>query len=382
MRQNDGKQRKKVFYIDPQSMHHPAIYDYFLLAEISADLTYFCSKYLDQLRHNHITYKPVFAYNNIKSDALKAVSYILSYAAILWYVLTLRPDVIHVQWYKIPRLDYMFYKVVKALSKTHIVFTAHNVLPHNTGEKYATIYAKLYRLVDHIIVHTQRSKTEIAEQFGIDQDKIHVIRHGLTRLTYDEKKYDEEKAYYARKYKTDNKLVFASVGEQSPYKGVDIVAEVWATTKELRQNNDCLLLMVGRQKGVDLSQLEGIENVYIENRRISNEEFLYVLRHTDVYLLLYRNISQSGTLLDAMAEHVPVLVTDVGGLTEPMKVGRVGWIAEKADVESVRRAMTALVKDKEAVKAVRQNEADWKKVEQTFNWHDIGLATQRLYDEA
>ncbi len=376
------KKSKCIFFIDPQSMLNLAIYDYNLLSNIDGDIYYFCSKHYDFKPIKGIRFIPVFAYNKINNIVIKAISYMISYWLIMAYIIMIRPDVIHIQWFKIPTLDYFFFKFVKRLSKIKIIYTAHNILPHDSGDKYKKIFEKSYRSFDAIIVHTKETKDKLEKLFELNSDKIHIINHGLLKLEIDKCEYQQKEKEFDKKYKTNgDKIIFTSLGEQSLYKGIDILAEVWSTTPELNKSKYCELRIIGKNANVDLSKLNNIHNVVIDNRKIPNDEFFYLLTHSDVYLLPYRRISQSGALLTAISEHIPILVTETGGLTEPFEVAKIGWKISKADYHELKNMLVYLCNNKEEIKDLKNSKDVWKKVCDFYDWSRIGKKTQYLYEQ-
>lgn len=381
METDDGKKRKRVFFIDPMSMGNPARYDYWLLSAIANyDITYFCSKFIDISAHQHLTYRHVFRYNNLSNATLKTLSYICSYACILVYILVKRPDIIHVQWFKIPISDLVFYKVVKMLTHAKLIFTAHNVLPHNSGKRYAASFKKIYHLFDRIIVHSKRTRHEMLGKFRLPSDHVVVIVHGIHPMHCDKCLYAQQEEELDKKYGLSGKFVFSSLGEQSPYKGIDMLARVWAETEALRSDDNLRLIIAGKVKGLDLSMLEGINNVTVVDKRISDEEYFYLLIHSDVQLFPYRQISQSGALMIALAHHIPVLVTDEGALTDALNVANVGWKIGSCTFQRLRDALIAIAGDKQTAARIKEDQQEWQKVEQAFDWHKISLETQALYD--
>lgn len=373
---------KIVFYVDPQSMINLAKYDYYLLEKISMPIYYFCSIYYDFDTNPALTYRKVFSYNHKKHNWQKAVSYIRSYLTILHHVVRLRPAVIHIQWFRIPHFDYAMVRLFQQLG-TKVVFTAHNILPHQGNEnKNVDVFQKAYHAFDRIIVHSQATKEELIQTFHVTPDKIAVINHGILPLEYDVQVYEDNYHLYDEKYALDGKIVFSALGYQNYYKGTDLLAKVWAETPELRENQHCVLIIKGKvnDSSIDLSVINGIDNVIFEPQRISDEEFVYLLRHTDVYLLPYRDISQSGALMTVMTEHIPVLVTKVGGLAEPLTVAPIGWVISQLSPENLRQALLDLINHPAKIKAVKDDSNSWSTVCQHYDWGNICKQTQSLYE--
>lgn len=375
-----------VFYIDPQSYRNLSTYDYSLLCKVSDfNIYYLCSKYYDSKRHEWIHYHPIFSYNQIKGKLPKALCYIYNYLLVLTLIVRYRPRLIHLQWVRLPRFEYYFYKIVTNVFKTNFVYTAHNVLPLHTGDKEKEIYSKLYHLATHIIVHTEDTRSQLLRLFGLDGEKVSVIQHGRLKLEYDSKLYEAQVTDYDKKYQLRNdQIIFTSLGEQSRYKGADIIADVWANTPELNQNNNCKLVMVGKQRGIDLTQLKQFSNVIVDDRMIPNEEYYYLLTHADVYLLTYRktSFSQSGALMTALTERIPVLVTDVGGLADPLKIADIGWcVKDVCQKNQLKDMILHILGNKEKIQKIKADTESWEKVYKFYDWERLSLQTQALYHQ-
>lgn len=367
-------------YIDPQSYQNLATYDYNLLSHLEGQVHYLCSCYYDYYPlPSHVQQHRLFRYNNLQSRLSKAVSYILSYLCIFFLLIWWRPQVIHLQWIRIPFFDIALMKIVKLLTGSRLIFTAHNILPHDTGNRHYAAYHQLYRLADAIIVHSQATKHHLLSVFDIEAKKVAVIEHGLLKPTYNPDMLTAEEPQYEKKYKLSGKTVFSALGYQYYYKGVDVLAEVWATTPELCENDNCILLLVGRNRGVDLSIANGIKNIIVDDRIISNEEFFFLLSHTDVYLLPYRDISQSGVLMTLISTGTPFLVTDVGGLTEPLKLANVGWQMPHLSTDILRKRLLWLMNHPDSISDAKHNEEGWHLLRQHYDWGRIGKQVLNLY---
>ena len=373
-----------IFYIDPQSMINLAKYDYYLLRGIDMPVCYFCSKYYDADINPRMTYKRVFRYNKMRSNWMKAVSYIASWLLILLNVVIKQPKVVHIQWFRIPSFDYMMVRILQRLFRIKVVFTAHNILPHQGNEsKNTDTFRKAYHSFDRIIVHSQTTRQEIVDTFHVDGNKIEVIRHGILPFNVSDEQYKACKPQLDEKYAAlRGKTVFSALGYQNFYKGTDLLASVWASTPELRNSKDAMLLIIGKvnEARLDLSMLEGISNVISDNRRIPDEEFVYLLRHTSVYLLPYKEISQSGAMLTVLTEHVPLLLTDVGSLAEPLAVAPIGWKIQPSDEQDLKKALLYLIDHNEEIETIHNGHEAWEKVCAFYDWTIISRQTQELYE--
>ncbi len=368
---------KKVFFIDPQSYHNLSVYDYELLTNVKdIELFYFHNVKYQLSEMPSKEHSAVFSYSDKKGVA-KGMSYARSLIKIAIHAWKLRPEVVHIQWLRAFTLDKIFLKFLHIIG-SKVVFTAHNVVPHEAGEQDEKNYAWYYRHVDAIIVHTERSKHELQEQFRL-ANKVEVIPHGLLPMSDNFEEVEHRRATLSKELQTEGKIIFSLMGHQDYYKGTDLVADAWLSSEGLHSNEQCMLLIIGKNKNVDLSRLKGCRNVVIVDEIVSSIDFEAYLRLTSVVLLPYRKISQSGVLLTCIDRGVPVVVTDVGGLTDPLKYGEVGWNIGQATVESLKKILLQLINAPQQITAVANNHEAYERIKEVYSWKTIGQATSALY---
>ena len=167
--------KQYAFYIDPQSYKNLAIYDYSLLTNLRSEqleMVFFGSTSYDYLPLDDIRFIKIFSYNKKGNSLSKAISYVWSYMVIMYYIVRLRPQVIHFQWFKLPSFDKLVVAMLRRMTGIRLVHTAHNLLPHDTGDRYKAVYHKLYHTVHHIVVPSQNTRQQLCEMFGIDGSKV------------------------------------------------------------------------------------------------------------------------------------------------------------------------------------------------------------------
>lgn len=374
-----------VFFIDPQSYNGLEVYDKSLLDNIDAGLEvrFLCSSLFKSEtlgRGGKIPIIRIFSYNT-KQGVSKIISYLHSLLRVKREIKKYKPHVLHIQWIKIPFLDLLFYKYIKNRFKVKIVFTAHNVVPHESNEREQRLYGNFYSIVDSFIVHEEKSKSELKERFGISENRIHVIRHGVLDLPTDPDLVKKEYEDIIGRYHIDNDaIVFASLGLQSYYKGTDVLMTVWKKNAQSFKEKSCHLVLAGSFNGLSADILEGCDNVCVENSYVSNERLQAFLKRANVVLLPYRAISQSGLLLTAIANKAPFLVTDVGGISEPLTIANVGWQIPYCDEVLLYNAMMELASNREMVINKKyHNDTSWETVQDAYSWETIANKTSELY---
>jgi len=84
-------------------------------------------------------------------------------------------------------------------------------------------------------------------------------------------------------------------------------------------------------------------------------------------------------MLTVLTEHIPLLLTDVGSLAEPLTIAPIGWKMERADEAELRRALLNILSHKEDIETIRNNRQAWEKVCAFYDWQNISRQTQELY---
>lgn len=360
----------KLFYVDPMSYNNLSKYDKALLNNIPmADKVYFCNSRLDCIGHQGVKIQKIFNYSD-KKGAWKEISYIKSMLLVIWKIYRKVPDIVHFQWFKSPAFDYLMILIIKKTTRTKIVFTAHNVLPHDTGYKFKKIYCKIYQASDSIIVHTNRTKLEIVSRFHIQKEKISVIPHGVLTVGNIESRP-------SKKTKTDL-IEFLFFGNLANYKGIDLLVEAWQSSSILFNCPNIHLTIAGRGE-VDFKQIKQCKNVTIVNRFIEEHEVVNIIRRSDVVILPYRKISQSGVLMSVIKYKKAVIVSNVGGLTEPFEMGDIGWIIERLNVACLRETLEKAAKSRKKIQTIQCDEKTWLKIQNHYSWESIGNKTIDTY---
>ncbi len=379
------------FFIDPMSYGTIAQYDRMLLNGIVNNIIeshdqkyrikYFCSRLLPYKYSCPIKTSKIFFYNKIPTSLFKGISYLLSYIILLIHTIYTRPDKIHIQWIRLPKLDLLFLKIFKRLN-CEIIYTAHNLVPHNNSKRSKELeFKKYYKKVDKIIVHSVNTKLELNKTFGIDINKIFVIAHGLLPIEADNSKVETEIQNINKQFNLRGKIVISCLGVQSNYKGSDLIVDAWNNNSELHQNGNVLLIIAGKSKNINFNSIKRYSNVVIEEGFLTNERYLAYLKLSDITLLPYRQISQSGSLLTALREKIPVMVSSVGGLTDPLKIADVGWSLGMPNEINLSNCLIDLLKKPKEISQKKDNEGEWSKLFHALSWDGIGKNTLEIYNK-
>lgn len=256
--------------------------------------------------------------NNI-SNIVKGLNVITNYFLLIWILLRGRYDVVHFQWLALlekTSIESFFLKIISKKSK--IVFTVHNIYPHSIdidrGSKAAICYKnnflKIDKYISHYIVHTEKSKEDLASEYSIDKKRISVCNHGI--FTPEKITKTEER--------NDTRLKICMFGSQNVYKGTDLL--VSAVSRLTESNRDKISVTIaGLSSDYRDSECylvaKKIGVVWID-KLLSEEELDSLIRNSDILVFPYRTISQSGALLLALSYCKPIIASDLPQFKETL----------------------------------------------------------------
>ena len=255
--------------------------------------------------------------NKIKRS-VKALEGVVNYIYLLFFVLLTQPKIIHFQWLpflEVSSIERFFLQLIKLVSsKSKLLLTVHNIYPHNSREnsriKYKARFALVEKFFDKFILHLQTSKAEFCREFGIDVFRCKVIPHGVF----------EPDNLKVTSHKRGNKLRLIMYGNQSYYKGTDILVDAIALLPKEIQNQVCTTI-VGKISNDYLSLLQdkakGL-NINIIPEFVSDEKLNQMILDSDIIVLPYREISQSGVLLLALFFERPIICSNLPSFRETL----------------------------------------------------------------
>lgn len=241
------------------------------------------------------------------------------------------------------------YPLFRLLGK-RIVYTAHNVLPHDADTvANRIVYWIVYRVLSNaIIVHGQAIKERLVHEFNVPADKIHTVAHG-TYHPLDNPRVTKESARDTLGIPQKERVLLC-FGLQRYYKGTHFVLEA---LKDY-QAEDLTLLIRGHAP--ERSYQDLIERMVRSHRggttvdarfgAVSDSDMEVLFKASDIVLIPYLEGSQSGIKFMAYAYGRPVLASNIGSLREYIQPGVSGEVfavgEHAAFLESLERMLASI----------------------------------------
>ncbi len=236
-----------------------------------------------------------------------------------------KPDLVIIRYW-LPFMAPCLGTVARLLDKnTKVIGLTDNVIPHEhrLGDKALTGY--FTKACDGFIAMSRKVEEELKE---FSESPTLYMPHPINDQFGEV--IPKENARRHLKLDVDGKYLLF-FGLIRKYKGLDLLLEAMADDRM----KDVKLIVAGEfyddpEEYFQLIEEKNIANrIIIRNEFIPQEEIKYYFSACDMVAQTYHTASQSG--ITPMAYHFgcPMLVTNVGGLSETVPHGKVGYVVER-----------------------------------------------------
>lgn len=319
----------------------------------------------------------------------KASRVLIFYAKLIRYALTAKPKIFHILWNnKFESFDRTLLTLYYRFLGKKIVLTVHNVNAAKRDSKDSRLNRLTlriqYRLADHVFVHSEKMKTELLEEFGIQESRVTVIPFGINNAVPNTSLTSGQARQRLGLRANEKTILF--FGNITPYKGLEFL--VTALRQVIRIGNDYRLIIAGRLKDCEnyWSAIrekidEGVKRgqIVLRVEFIPDQEVEIYFKAADVLVLPYRHVYQSGVLFLGYSFGLPALVADVGSLKEEILEGRTGFVFKPEDPVDLARAIETYFSSDlyRNLGARRQKIHDYARA--THDWDIVGQVTMGVY---
>jgi glycosyltransferase involved in cell wall biosynthesis len=308
----------------------------------------------------------------------KALEYPIDLMFLGRHIEQAKPDVLHYQWVWMPTLDGLMLKRFKAMG-IQLVYTAHNVLPHEERRWHRKQYASLHKTVNQIIVHSESNKRELLGTFVLDARNVHVIPQGNFD-DFSSEALTKEKAKEMLGIDPKQRVILFS-GLIRRYKGVKSLIRAFPMVKKRLPTTK---LLIAGKPNEDFSPYENligglgiVEDVITHLRFIPYKELTAYFCAADVVVLPYLKTYQSAVVFTAYTFGRPVIATATGGLPEMVEEGKSGYVVLPADEKMLAEAICEILSNE--TKMVEMGCYARHLAETKYAWPDIARATLEVY---
>ena len=292
-------------------------------------------------------------------------------------------SVVHFQFFRRPRVESLYLLLLR-LSGARLVFTAHNIVPHESSRIDRWLNVLVYRTVHEIVVHSDITRRALLEQFPVPASKVHVVPHGNFDHYRSESDPDRDQARRRLGLQPDDHvcLFFGYIRE---YKGLDTLLEAFPAAAA---RDDRLRLVVAGAPHTEALRAEYTamiqrsaysERILFHDDFVDSEDVPVYFQAADLVVLPYKNIYHSGIIHLAYSFGKPVLATNVGDFSETIVQGRSGFVLDQNTAEALAAGLNACFQDEGEL---RRMGAYARELSATrYCWREIGASTGKIYRE-
>ena len=310
---------------------------------------------------------------------MRGLKYIQCLLKSIYYSKKVGSQLIHYHFFHFTFIELLTIILTK-LYGFKIVITVHDVKSFYGKGDNPIIKNIILKSALGLIVHNQFSKGRMINTFHVTQNKISIIPHGHY-IDMVNNNIDNEIAKRSLKLNINNKYILF-FGQIKKVKGLEILLYAMSNIVEMFDN--VKLIIAGRVWKDDYTKYEYLikelnlqSHVISHIRYIKNEEVDYYFKASDIVVLPYSEIYQSGVLLMAMSYKKPVIVSNIPGMTELISHGKNGLIFNNGDNSELSNCIAQLLSNKDLSEKLA-NEG-YKTVRDDCCWTRIGINTSKFY---
>lgn len=261
-------------------------------------------------------------------------------------------------------------------SKIDIVYTKHNPIQFDSmGSGFLNkilhrIDIFLFNKANYIFTLSDYVRKSLLKIPNVNSDRIRSFPLGIH---YSIKNENNHGPFFK-----DNKLHLLFFGRILSYKGIDVLAEAFEIMKN---ENLPVILTIAGEGNINKNTLDKLNNAgaILLNKWINDDDLSEMLLVTDVVVVPYTHASQSGPVGIAIAHHIPIIATDVGGLPEQIKHDLNGLVIKSGDAKAIVNAVKSILQNISLLNKYSQGAKEL--CEKDFSWNFITKKMDSFFND-
>jgi glycosyltransferase involved in cell wall biosynthesis len=310
-----------------------------------------------------------FYLHNIKTidiSVLSALSYSLRSIRLLSRI---RPQIVHSQSiFRTGLASLLFYKLYK---KPYIVYTRGDDVYSKWGPG-EILTRKILKNSASNLTLTEDMKKEMKKLF---KTTVKVIPNGISLDGFNA--ISKDKARSSLKI-PDGVKVILFVGRFHPIKGLKYLVEAASIIK--KQGHDFRLILVGdgeeRKIIEDRAEMLGLKDNIMITGKVPFEKVQEYMVASDVFVLPSISEGFPNVILEAMAARLPIIATNIGGLSEIMQDGVNGYLVEPKNSGQIADKISYLIQNESVMLKMSENN---KLRSREYSWDGVAKSLEDVY---
>jgi len=262
-----------------------------------------------------------------------------------------------------------FARIVKGNKHTKMVAITDNIIPHEKHfyDKPCTNY--FLESLDSAVAMSKKVLVDLQTLFPNKKVAKHSQYHAHPLYDNFGAKINREEA--CKQLNLDpNRSYLLFFGFIRNYKGLDLLLEAMALLPETCKNIDLIVAGEFYEDSLpytDIIAKHGLENrIHLHTKFIPNDDVRIYFSAADVVAQPYRSATQSGVSQVAYHFEVPMIITNVGGLSELVPHGKAGMVCEPT-AEGLSEAIVSIFEGQN----IPQMKENLKELKKQFSWESM-----------
>jgi glycosyltransferase involved in cell wall biosynthesis len=230
---------------------------------------------------------------------------------------------------------------------------------------------------NRVIVCSQSMKDEICNHFNLPQSKVEVIPNAIDATQYHT---DADRTEVRQRYGVgQNEKLVLCVGRLVPQKGMEYFIRAIPTID--KQFPEAKYVIVGEGWSRDILESEaritGLNNKIRFTGFLSDQAVIDLMTSADVLVVPSIYEPFGIVALEGMATGVPVVASNVGGLSEVIEHDRTGIFVYPRSPESIAWGIERVLSDPDHAKRLAENAKE--KLHKAYSWEAVAMKTVEVY---
>jgi glycosyltransferase involved in cell wall biosynthesis len=237
-----------------------------------------------------------------------------------------------------PILSFIAYFTPRETKKVALI---HNLISHESRFYESFLIKMFVKQQDAFVVLSEKVKNDVVKINS--KAKVLTLFHPL--YTHFGDKIEKGLAREKMNIPSDKKVLLF-FGLVRDYKGVDVLLKSLAVLDEsyvLIIAGECYGSFEKYQKLIEENHLS--ERIFHFDRFISDDEVPILFSLCDLCVLPYKTATQSGVTATALHFNIPIISTNVGGLSEYVLDGKTGFLVEPNNPNLFANAISVCFKE-------------------------------------
>ena len=340
------KENKDVIYLIPVNIHQKQS-PLFSIKELYPKSGIFPASIYKEFDAycDYIDLNRVYIINSVNKRSLHP-SNLLLFCKVFKFLKSTAPDIIHITFVPIS-LWFILY-----LFRKKLALTLHDPFLHSGKSTFRKELCRriAFKLIHRIIILNKTQLKEFCKYYKYPTEYVTLSSLGS---------YDCMNLYNSSASLIQGEYILF-FGYISIYKGVEHLLEAFQVVQQSYPNLKLVIAGAGQLYFPEHLYKDN-PNIIIINRFITMEELSVLLKKCLFSVCPYNDATQSGVVQTAFSMSTPLIVTDVGALSEAVKDYETGLVVQPHSPQKLSEAILYLLDNPHLLAQMRNNiETKWK----------------------